>query len=448
MLARYLQRLAVSHGNSVAVAAIDGEISYAALADEIGSMVSGWAHLRCLRVGLCASPSARAIAALAALDELGCDAFLSGPSSAESLAHEFQLGAVISQSLGNPDSVFLSESTSETTAQAPGVTILTSGTTGKPKAAKHTWESLSRPVRKDPDFAGTRWLLAYPINLYAGLQVALQTLLNGATLIIPPDRTPVTISTYLTRWKVEYASGTPTFWRNLILFGSRDELSNSSLKQITMGGEPASQETLDLVHQVFPEARIVHVYATTELGRCFSVTDKRSGFPSRFLDSASEDGIAMRIQDGVLEVRSANAMTEYDSRSSVQGNTTDWFSTGDVVELRGDRVLFLGRKTDVINAGGHKVYPAKIEEFLRTVPGVAAARVYPKSNPITSEIVAADIVIKPGFEEAEVKRQVSRSGIELLAGYERPRLIRFVTELPVNAAGKIQRTPSSSERNA
>ena len=70
----------------------------------------------------------------------------------------------------------------------------------------------------------------------------------------------------------------------------------------SLWGEVADQGLLDALHRFYPCARIVHIYATTELGRCFSIKDGRAGFPVSLLDVPSEDGICLKIEDGELHV--------------------------------------------------------------------------------------------------------------------------------------------------
>ena len=146
---------------------------------------------------------------------------------------------------------------------------------------------------------------------------------------------------------VTHAGGTPTFWRQLLLFAPRDILGACALQQITMGGEAVNQGLLDQMAAVFPETRLVHIYASTELGRLFSVTDKREGFPAAFLDQAPEDGISLRIEDNELLARSRNAMVS-DRQVGTAGQqrpdsaASAWVATGDVVERQGDRILFRG----------------------------------------------------------------------------------------------------------
>ena len=82
--------------------------------------------------------------------------------------------------------------------------------------------------------------------------------------------------------QVRAVSGTPSYWRRLVTLGSRDALKEIPLEQITLGGEIADQTLLDTLKLMYPAARIVHIYATSELGRCFSVKDGKAGFPGPF----------------------------------------------------------------------------------------------------------------------------------------------------------------------
>lgn len=320
------------------------------------------------------------------------------------------------------------------------VVILTSGTTGRPKAVVHTWETLARPARTNAAVAGAIWLSGYPLNLYAGLQVFLQAFLTWGTLVIPGTREPEAVARVLRDAQVSCASGTPTFWRQLLLFASRSVLSECVLRQITLGGEAASQDLLDRLHQTFPAARVTHVYATTELGRCFSVTDGQVGFPSRFLERPSREGVELRVAEGELWVRSRNAMIGYDRCSSISGDGGGWYPTGDLVEQRGDRIVFLGRRSEVINVGGTKVLPGPIEALIREIPGVADVKVYGRRSSLTSELVAADLVLAPGADETTVQGELARSAVARLSPPQRPRIVRVVPRLETSDGLKVART--------
>jgi acyl-CoA synthetase (AMP-forming)/AMP-acid ligase II len=207
-----------------------------------------------------------------------------------------------------------------------------------------------------------------------------------------------------------------------------------------MGGEVADQAVLDSLRSTFPDARLVHIYATTELGRCFSVADGLAGFPARFLDRASPDGVEMRISaDGELLVRSANAMQGYDGAATGQAAATSWIATGDMVSLDGGRVRFVGRRSEIINVAGNKVHPLEIEREVKRVAGVRDARVYGKRSSMAGQIVACDLVVEAQADQERVRDEVMRHCARTMAPFQRPRLVTLVPEIALSSAGKTLR---------
>jgi acyl-CoA synthetase (AMP-forming)/AMP-acid ligase II len=412
----------------------------------IGSLERDFAGLAGRRVGLMFRLSATCLAALALLDRLGCDTFLIDASLqrdiATRLGGELRLGAVLLDSgissepsiehLGLPDERPGSGQTS--------ITILTSGTTGAPKAARHTWMSLSRPVRIAPGGTAQRWLMTFRPHLYAGLQVILQCLGSGGTLVAPtPDVEPAAIAELMRSARVEYASATPSYWRRLLMFADPMVLGSVPLIQVTLGGEVVDQQILDALCRTFSRARVTHIYATTEVGRCFSVTDGRAGFPARYLTEPTPDGVLLRVEDGELVVRSANAMEGYELDGAVVAHSGQSYPTGDLVEVVDDRAYFVGRRTDVINVGGNKVRPIEVERVLRDVSGVADARVFGRRSTIAGELVACQIVPLAGADTVLLRQRIVTSCLARLAAYQRPRLIDFVTEIALEDSGKVSR---------
>lgn len=390
------------------------------------------------RVAVCLSPDAGSFAALAALDRLRADVFLFDAAidadEARRMAQELQLAALLRSS---SDSCELERFVHEAAGSGKStVTILTSGTTGRPKAARHSWSSLARPVRRT-DSKPPRWLLTYRPQLYAGLQVILQCWANGGTLVVP-DRTdePADIARLMLDARVEFASATPSYWRRLLLFAPHDILSQVPLAQITLGGEPVDQQVLDGLARCFPLARIIHIYATTELGRCFSVTDGQAGFPTRFLERTSPDGIALHIDEGELLVRSTNAMQGYDALASEGQSTDDWFRTGDLVEITRDRVCFVGRKSDMINVGGNKVHPLEVERVVRQVPGVSEVRVFGKNSSIAGQLVVCEVVLDAAADRQQVEQAVAERCAAELNAYQRPRMVKVVNRIELAPSGK------------
>ena len=176
------------------------------------------------------------------------------------------------------------------------------------------------------------------------------------------------------------------------------------------------------------------------MGRCFSVTDGHAGFPARFLDGPSPDGVEMRIDEGELQVRSANAMEGYDPRAPGPEGSGGWFRTGDMVERRDDRILFNGRKSEIINVGGNKVHPLEVERIIRAVPGVVDTRVFGMKSSIAGQVVACEVVAAEGFDPNAVSELVNRECLAALASHQRPRLVTVVDRITLSEAGKAIRS--------
>jgi acyl-CoA synthetase (AMP-forming)/AMP-acid ligase II len=113
--------------------------------------------------------------------------------------------------------------------------------------------------------------------------------------------------------------------------------------------------------------------------------------------------------------------------------------TGDLVEVRGDRAFFVGRRSDVINVGGNKVHPAEVERVLRAVPGLGDVRVYARPSSIAGELVACDVVPAPGADPEGLRAAIARRCAAGLQGHQRPRWIRVVGEIAVSPSGKVLR---------
>ena len=118
--------------------------------------------------------------------------------------------------------------------------------------------------------------------------------------------------------------------------------------------------------------------------------------------------------------------------------------TGDIVELRGERYYFLGRRTGVINVGGLKVYPEEVETVINRHPAVRMSRVRARRNPITGALVVADVVLagdpNPSVGRvAELKREILNLCRERLSRHKVPTAINFVASLAVAESGKIER---------
>lgn len=316
--------------------------------------------------------------------------------------------------------------------------LTTSGTTGSPKLIGHTLASLTRTVKNDIS-TGSRfhWGLLYDPNRFAGLQVVLQALFAGSSLTLPQGSTfQEQIGSIIAR-PVTALSGTPSLWRKMLMDG---RIMSLPLRQITLGGEIADQNLLDVLHRHFPDSRITHIYASTEVGVGFAVNDGRSGFPVDWLEPG-KGPVDLKVDErGHLYIRPAVLPdgTVIRQRMSTDG----YLDTEDVVRVEQNRVVFLGRASGAINVGGNKVNPESIETILRQVPGVQDARVYAKTSKLVGQLVAADILPMPGYDLPLLRQNIQQYCRQALEHWQMPAIINFVNDLLLTAGSKIERRTS------
>ena len=327
--------------------------------------------------------------------------------------------------------------------------IRTTGTTGLPKAARHDWRILGRTVAGVRPMPEQRWLLAYGPQQFAGVQVLLHVAASQATLVAPFPRQPRDGLEAMLTQGVTCVSATPTFWRFLLAEAKSRKATLPALEQITLGGEASPGDLLDEIAATFPDAKISQVYASTEFGSITSVRDGKPGLAVSSLCSESNPTSNVRVEDGELWVRAGAGMLGYagetgetgePSGSGPAGATGEWRRTGDLVEIVGDRVLFRGRKSEVINVGGVKVHPLPVEDRITGLDSVALARVFGRPNKLTGAIVAAEIVPVGGVESADVDgiRAEIKSAVADLPRAWQPRSVTFVDAIETKGGKTIR----------
>lgn len=313
--------------------------------------------------------------------------------------------------------------------------LFSSGTTGTPKPTDHSFASLTRSAREGRrraeggGHAHRRWGLLYPPTRMAGVQVVLQAVCGGDSLVDAHDAPDLEERLRrFVRSGVDSLSATPTVWRMILRSRAGRDLR---LRQMTLGGEIATQSLLDALNRRF-SARLTHVYASTEAGAVFSVSDSLEGFPRDFLERGHE-GIVLKVHDGVLFVYAPES-----SKASPDG----FVCTGDIVEVRGDRVHFLGRVSGLVNVGGDKVLPERVEEILRQNPAVADALVIPRPSRITGWVLTAEVVSsQPGgdLDSGSLESALRSYVAQHLPRSHVPARVKVVSVLSLSPTGKASR---------
>jgi acyl-CoA synthetase (AMP-forming)/AMP-acid ligase II len=260
--------------------------------------------------------------------------------------------------------------------------------------------------------------------------VLLQGVIGGSQLAVSLDPHPSDISAMLLANAVNAISATPSMWRRLLM---DPKIHKLSLAQITLGGEIADQAVLDALGRAFPAARITHIYASTEAGVGFAVSDRREGFPADWL--RGDGPVPMKVDArGHLWLKPDHLPTgdAVVSRMDESG----FLDTEDVVQVDQHRVRFAGRASGAINVGGQKAHPEEIEGVIRSVPGVVDVVVYGKKSSMMGQLVTADVVAEPDVDATALKSAIAGECRRQLPNWKVPATIRLVGSLTETAAGK------------
>jgi acyl-coenzyme A synthetase/AMP-(fatty) acid ligase len=243
----------------------------------------------------------------------------------------------------------------------------------------------------------------------------------------------------LSRFCVTHISGTPSHWRRALMSGASAEIAP---RVVRLSGEIADQPILDALAAAYPKASVGHAYASTEAGVGFEVRDGREGFPVDFLDYAG-GCVELAVAQGSLRVRSGRTAGSYVGAPHLNLVDDEGFvDTGDLVERRGDRFYFIGRRGGLINVGGLKVSPEEIEAVINRHPAVHMSLVHGRKSPITGAIVVAEVVIDPKAphrDEVALRASILAACRKALPAHKTPAALRFVSHLEVGANGKVVR---------
>jgi acyl-CoA synthetase (AMP-forming)/AMP-acid ligase II len=321
--------------------------------------------------------------------------------------------------------------------------LLTSGTIGTPKMVVHDLASLTGAIAAaSPADSSTVWGTFYDIRRYGGLQIFLRAILGGASLVLSGSGEHVVNHlARLARHGVTHLSGTPSHWRRALMSPS---IRDVTPRYVRLSGEIADQGILDSLRAVFPHAAVGHAYASTEAGVAFDVNDGLAGFPAGFVRSIRDD-VELKIVDGSLRIRSPRTASCYIGDSNiVLADDNGFVDTGDIVERRGERFYYCGRKNGIVNIGGLKVHPEEIETVINQHPRVRMSLVRARHNPITGSIVVAEIVPNAEATGANIQPEQLKDDIlkmcrNALAAHKVPAMITLVSALPVSATGKLLR---------
>ncbi len=317
--------------------------------------------------------------------------------------------------------------------------LTTSGTTGAPKLVGHTLAGLTGAIgtSRSRDHAAV-WATFYDIRRYGGLQIFLRAIVGGTSMVLSDAEEPVDAHLHrLARCGVTHISGTPSHWRRVLMSPEHTAIHP---QYVRLSGEIADQAVLNALKEAFHPADVSHAYASTEAGVAFNVTDGQEGFPASFMANSAASDVEMKILDGSLRIRSPRTAIGYIGSPELLHDISGFVDTGDMVEQRGDRYHFVGRRGGIINVGGLKVHPEEVEAVINTHPLVRMSRVSARKNSITGALVQAEVVLNDqAGQEPNLAEEITALCREKLPPHKVPARIATVQKLAVTSGGKLAR---------
>lgn len=400
-------------GNQPCLVTADVTISYAQLAERVGEWQAALDNLGCRggqAIAVCGDYSSDVCALLFALAERGVTIVPLSPASAEKnpgFLDIAQVTGVFTVASGGAWSfarrpapaarhALLAQLDGE---HAAGLILFSSGSTGQSKAALLNFDKLGAMVRNKPGrpLSTLAFLL---LDHIGGINTLLNVFSHGGTIVTPASRSPDHVCAAIERYKVQLLPTSPTFINMLLISEACQRYDLSSLSLITYGTEPMPATTLAAVRAALPQVKLKQTYGLSELG----IMPTRSKSSDSLWMKLGSDGFEHKIVDGVLWIRSECAMLGY-LNAAAPFDAEGWFNTQDIVETDGEYLKVLGRRSEIINVGGEKVYPNEVENTLLAAGNVRDVTVSAKASPITGQVVVARIsLVAPEDPAAAAQR--------------------------------------------
>ncbi|MEM8485635.1 MAG: o-succinylbenzoate--CoA ligase [Bacteroidota bacterium] len=263
--------------------------------------------------------------------------------------------------------------------QKPATLLLSSGSTGLPKAILHRWGNhyLSALGANEniPMKPGDRYLLSLPLYHVAGVAILFRAFVAGATVVLSDKKQPIAVQ--LASDEITHVSMVGTQLKRLLAAKANNRYE--ALQAILLGGSAISESLITLAYKA---GLPIHTsYGMTELASQITATP-----PAASLETLLTSGKLLNYRrlkldaDGEILVKGATRFLGYVSGEGLQKpfDETGWYRTGDVgrMDAAGNLVVE-GRKDNMFISGGENIHPEEIERALQAHAAVIRAFVVP-----------------------------------------------------------------------
>jgi acyl-CoA synthetase (AMP-forming)/AMP-acid ligase II len=340
------------------------------------------------------------------------------------------------------------------------MTIFTSGTTGRLKAAEHTQATYAAVCNNTSmnlgDVKPDDVMLHAASLFHASGCFILPYWLKGAVTAVLARFEPSEFLKAIVRWRVTSLHLVPTMLGMLLAHPDIEKADLGLVRTIFYGASPMPLPVIKRALELWGP-RFVQYYGQTEAPLFITKLDKEDhvgpgaekrllacGRPSvdceiRLIDDKGQD--VPPGEQGEIALRAPFSMAGYFNAPDLNTNMFvegGWLRTRDVGRFDDEGYLYLvDRTSDMIITGGYNVYPREVEDALLAHPAVLECAVVGAPDDKWVEAVTAFVVLRAGMEVSD--DEMIKFTRERLASYKVPKSVRFIEQIPKSAVGKVLR---------
>ncbi len=332
------------------------------------------------------------------------------------------------------------------------VIIYTSGTTGRPKGAELTHSNIFLNANLSKDLQDLNYtdktMLVLPLfHIFGQVVCMIASIYRGSTAVLVPRFDAEMVLSLIQNEKITHFAGVPTMYWGLLSYPEANKFDSSSLRVCLSGGAALPVQVLKDFEAKYNVA-ILEGYGMSEGSPVVTFNH-----PDRVRKPGSVGtpvwGVEVCIKDengnelganekGELCYRGHNVTKGYYKRpdATAESIKNGWLHSGDIAIRDDDGYYFIVDRTkDMIIRGGFNVYPREVEEVMMQHSAISMVAVIGVPNDEYGEEIKACVVLKPDAQLSE--QELISWTKERIASYKYPRIVEFMSSLPMGASGKI-----------
>lgn len=332
------------------------------------------------------------------------------------------------------------------------VIFYTSGTTGRPKGVLVNYRQLDAPHLAINYFMGLTetdvLLCTVPLSHLGGLMYLHTSLAFGIPVVLMERFVPLEFLKNIQKYRVTCFWIVPSIYYALLQLKEFESCDLSSLCSMIIFGAPSSPDTLRRFYKYCPTANVINAWGMTEISAaCMIPRGSKKlasvGKPAPWIEVKIFDENDREVPQGhvgEIVVRSWTVTDGYykDPDATAYAMRNGWFHTGDLGRLDAEGDLYIvGRLKEMIKVSGEFVYEPEVEAAIHKHPDVAEVAVIGVPHELRGEVPKAFVVLKEG--RSLTAEDIRRFCQQHLAHFKVPRYVEFVSSLPKNRAGKIDK---------